>query len=120
MFLGVIIIENNLEIASRYLFINMVIKNLELDLQHIKNGQFKIKDPYLELIEKIIFKAINQRRELKRLMHQRKIQVVLLYRQGDYSTYKFIFGHQELNKTFMKQVIKKNVENIIRKLLESS
>src|SRR5699024_9205516 len=81
----VVSMQSDLDIASHYLFVDLAIKNLEMDLQHVKNGPFKIKKPYIEFIEKMISNAINERRELKKLMYQRKIRVQFLYRQGDYS-----------------------------------
>lgn len=116
----VVSMQNNLDIASRYLFVDLAIKNLELDLQHVMNGPFKIKEPYIEFIERMIFKAINERRESKKLMCQRKIQVQFLHRQGDYSTYKFILDGKEQEMTFMNQVIKKNVESIMKELIEGN
>ena len=110
--------QNDLDIASRYLFVDLAIKNLELDLQHVMNGPFKIKEPYLKFIEGIISKAINERRNLKRIMYQRKIRVQFLYRQGDYSTYKFILDGKEQEMTFMNQVIKKSVEETIGGLMK--
>ena len=109
--------QHDMDIATRYLFVDMAIKNLELDLQHVQNGPFKIKGPYIELVEGMISKAINERRHLKREMYQRKVQVVFMHRQGDYSTYKFILGGREREMTYMNQVIKKNVEEIIRGLM---
>lgn len=109
---------NDLEVATRYLFVDMTIKNLDLDLQHIKNGPFKIKGPYAELIEGMISKAIGERRELKSVMYKRKIQVVFMRRQGDYSTYRFVVGGKQQDKTFMHHVIKKEVEGVIRELMK--
>jgi hypothetical protein len=107
----------NKDIASRYLFVDMAIKNLELDLQHIQNGQFKIKEPYIKLIEKTISEAINERRHLKGLIHQQRIQVLFMHRQGDFTTYKFILGGLEQEVTFHNMVIKKNVESIMGELM---
>lgn len=107
----------NKEIAEWYLFIDLAIKNMELDMRHVKNGPFKIKDPYLQLIEKTISKAINKRRKLKQLMRQNKIQVLFLHTQGHFTTYKFILGRNEHEMVFNNMVIKKNVEEVIRKLM---
>lgn len=43
-----------------------------------------------------------------------------LYRQGDYSTNKFILDGKEQEMTFMNQVIKKNVENIMNQSIEDN
>ncbi len=107
------------EIAEQYLFVDLAIKNLELDLKHLKHGSFKIKDPYVELIERVISMAISERRTCKQLMYKKKIQVFLSHRQGDFSTYTFILGGKEQKITFHHMVLKDNVEKVIRRNLNN-
>lgn len=111
--------QSDLDIASHYLFVDLDIKNLELDLQHVMNGPFKIKEPYIEFIERMISNVINERRNLKRIMYQRKIQVQFLYRQGDFTSYKFFLNGKEREVTYNNMVIKKNVRKIMEKLLNN-
>lgn len=105
------------EIARKYLITSLTIKNLELDLQYIKNGQFKIKGPYVQLIEGMISKAIKERRKLKQEMFKRNIQVTYLYTQGDFSTYKFVLNRNEEDVTYLNQKLKKYVEEMISELI---
>ncbi|MBO1005018.1 hypothetical protein ACFSKI_00240 [Pseudogracilibacillus auburnensis] len=112
--------QNDLKIAYRYLFINLAIKNLELDLQYVKNGPFKIKAPYIELMERMISKAINERRKLKGIMYKRKIQVNYLHKKGLFTTYQVVSNAGEKEVPFINQVIKKYVEEIIEKLIKES
>ena len=107
------------EIARKYLITSLTIKNLELDLQYIKNGQFKIKGPYVQLIEGMISKAINERRKLKQEMFKRKIQVTYLYTQGDFVTYKYLLNGKVEEVSFYKFKLKKDVESLIKWLLIS-
>ena len=111
--------QHDMDIATRYLFVDMAIKNLELDLQHVNNGPFKIKEPYVELIEGMIIKARKEMRQLKKVMYDRKIQVLFMHRQGDFTTYKFIMNGKEQEVTYLNQVIKKKVEGIIKELHNS-
>ncbi|HEX5519565.1 MAG TPA: hypothetical protein VFX18_03910 [Candidatus Nitrosocosmicus sp.] len=106
------------DIAARFLFLNMAIKNLELDLQHIKNGPFKIKEPYLELLEKAYSTAINERGKLKRLMYNKKINIVSTDRNNKFSYYKFSYNGIEEEQTYYNHVIKKNVKEIIEGLIK--
>ena len=117
MFRRVSNMENDSDIAFRYLFIDLAIKNLELDQQHVKHGAFKIKEPYIEWIEKMISKAIKERRQLKKIMYQRKIEILLLHRQGDFSTYKVVSNRGEKQVTLINHMIKKNVGEIIKELI---
>ncbi len=108
--------KDNLKVALHFLFIDLAIKTLELDLQHVRNGAFK--SPYLEQIQTMINKAIDERRRLKKVMYDRKIQLLLKYKQGNFSTYTFIDKRNEREITLMNQVIKKNVEKVIKQLMQ--
>lgn len=70
----------------------------------------------MKLIENMITKAINERKELNKEMHQRGIQVQFLYAHGLFSTYKFIMNGRESEVPFMNAVIKKRVEEVIKEL----
>lgn len=105
-------------IATRYLFIDMAVKNLELDMQLILSGSFKIKEPYIHIVGNALSKAKNERKHLKKLMYDNKMQVLFMHRQGNFSTYKFILGDNVREETFMNQVIKKNVEEIMKEMFE--
>lgn len=110
--------QDNLKIALHYLFIDLAIKTLELDLKHIRSGSFKIKSPYLEKIQTMIYIAIDERRKLKKIMYDQKIQIIFLYKQGNFSTYKFISERNEREITLMNPVIKKNVEKVMKWLMQ--
>src|SRR5699024_2858423 len=46
--------EDELKLATRFLFLSMAIIVMEKDIQHIQRGAFKIKEPYTELLGKMI------------------------------------------------------------------
>src|SRR5699024_4800667 len=108
----------NEEIATRYLFVDMAIKNMQLDLQHIQNGPQKIKQPYIVMVEKLISKGMKERRILKKLMYEEKIRVEFQFSQGDFSTYFFYIGNEKRIKTYNRSIIKRNVEEIMMELIK--
>jgi|SRR5690625_142805 len=108
---------NNKDIALKYLYTDLAIKNMQLDLQHIENGPFKIKGPYISMIESMISKAINRRRKLMRLMHKNNIKIEYLHKQGDFVTYKLYLVGNVSEETFNNMVVKKKVEDVIRWLM---
>ena len=103
-------------IARKYLITSLTIKNLELDLRKIQNSTLKIKGPYIQLIEKMISKAINGRRKLKQEMFKRNIQVTYLYTQGDFVTYKYLLNGKVEEVPFYKYKLKKDVEEFLQNL----
>lgn len=109
--------QHELNIASSFIFLNMAIKVLELDKEHIINGYFKVKSPYIKLVDTLISKAIKQRRQLKMTMQQQNINVDLLYRKGDFTYYKFVVNRSQTVKCYFNPVIKQEVEQVISRLI---
>ncbi len=107
----------NKKIATRYLFIDMAIKNMQLDLQHVENGPFKIKRPYIEVIERCISKGINERKHLKKLMYQNNIRIGLSHTNQGFTTYEVYCDGYKRERTIDNNVIKKNVESVMMELI---
>lgn len=108
---------NNKNIAIRYLFVDMAIKNMQLDLQHIQNGPFKINRPYLTMLESMISKGINERKHLKKLMYQKKIRIGLSHTNQGFTTYEVYCDGYKRERTIDNNVIKKNVESVMMELI---
>lgn len=111
--------QHDIQLATSFLFLNMAVKVLEIDKQHIQNGHFKIKTPYIELVNKLISKAIHERKQLKIIMQQKQIQVRFLYREGDFTHYEFIINRSKTVKCYFNPVIKKEVEKTLTKLMSN-
>lgn len=106
-----------MNLATSFLFLNMAIKVLEIDKRQIEQSHLKIKTPYIKLIDKLITKAIKERRKLKSLMHQKKIHIAPLYREGEFSYYEIVINRSKTVKCYFNPVIKKEVENMISCLM---
>src|SRR5690625_6127811 len=72
--------DEEFNIASRFLFLSMARVVIQLDIENIEQGPFKIKNPYLFLLRKMISKATNERRHLRKLMKDKSIQVVIQHK----------------------------------------
>ncbi len=105
------------EIASRYLFTNMAITNLQLDRNHLEHSPCKIKEPYFQALDQLISTAIQDRKQLKQLMYQHNIQVEHINSDRLFSTYKYYLNGYVHEVSFFNPVIKKYVTNIIYELL---
>lgn len=104
------------QIAKEYLFIDLAVMNMQLDVQRVYNGDFKIKGPYVYLIEEMISKAINERRKLKQVMYQNKIRIEFKKKQWDFSLYMIYVGKSERKISFSNAIIKKNVREVMMRL----
>jgi len=109
--------EEELAIATRFLFISMAITVLEQDMKHVQDGPFKIKEPYLELLEQMLAAAKTERKQLRKSMQDQKIRISPLNRNESFTSYLFIAGRREEQRNYFNPAIRKHVEAIIRELM---
>lgn len=112
--------DEHLQAALRFLFLSMAITVMKQDMAYIREGKFKIKEPYLELLEKMIFLAKKERKNLRKTMHDENIQVILLNRNDSFSSYLFICQGKEEKRNFFNPAIRKKVEIIVKEMMEKA
>ncbi|MGP4065889.1 hypothetical protein ACTWPF_13265 [Oceanobacillus sp. M65] len=112
--------EEERHIASRFLFLSMAIVVIQQDIQHIERGAFKIKEPYMELLETMTTVASAERRELRTQMNKRRIEVVTLHKNNSFSSFLFICQGREEKRNYFNPAIRKKVHAIIQELMQKS
>ncbi|AVQ98613.1 hypothetical protein OBCHQ24_06180 [Oceanobacillus iheyensis] len=112
--------EEERHIASRFLFLSMAIVVIQQDIQHIERGAFKIKEPYMELLETMTTVASAERRELRTQMNKRRIEVVTLHKNDSFSSFLFICQGREEKRNYFNPAIRKKVHAIIQELMQKS
>ncbi|CDO02710.1 protein YhjD [Oceanobacillus picturae] len=112
--------EEERHIASRFLFLSMAIVVIQQDIQHIERGAFKIKEPYMELLETMTTVASAERRELRTQMNKRRIEVVTLHKNDSFSSFLFICQGKEEKRNYFNPAIRKKVHAIIQELMQKS
>jgi len=110
--------DEELQLASRFLFLSMAIKVIEQDIYYTQQGPFKIKEPYLELFTKMNSIAINERRSLQKLMKSKNIKVVCINKNKTFSSFLFLCKGREEKRNYFNPAIRKKVENIIKELIK--
>lgn len=106
------------QIANRYLFTDMAIKNLELDRKHLDHSLCKIKEPYFQALDQLISAGIQERRRLKQLMHEHKLQVEHIKSDRLFTTYKYYLNGYVYEADFFNPVIRKYVKGIMKELMQ--
>lgn len=109
--------ESELSIASRFLFLSMAMVVIEQDIEHIQHGAFKIKEPYLDVLNKMISEATDERKQLRKIIKDKKMQIVSLGKKDAFSSYLFVCQGREEKRNYFNPAIRKKVEAIIRELL---
>ncbi|GAB4073931.1 hypothetical protein GCM10028778_14340 [Barrientosiimonas marina] len=112
--------DEELQLASRFLFLSMAMVVIQQDKQHIQKGTFKIKEPYLNLLEKMTAEATDERRELRRRMRDKNIDVVTLAKNDSFSSYLFLCRGSEEKHNYFNPAIRKKVQAIIEELMEKA
>lgn|SRR5699024_1472657 len=112
--------DEELQLASRFLFLSMAMVVIQQDLYNIRNGTFKIKEPYIDLLEKMNTEAANERRRLQKAMQDQKIRVVTLNKNDSFSSYLFLCRGREEKRNYFNPAIRKKVETIIQELMQKA
>jgi hypothetical protein len=109
--------DEELEIATRFLFLSMAIVVIQQDIGSIQKGPFKIKEPYITLLEKMNSNALTERRQLRSTMEKKKLKVMLLNKNDSFSSYLFLCKGKEEKRNYFNPAIRKKVEEIVQEIM---
>jgi len=109
--------DEELGIASRFLFLSMTIVVIQQDIQNIQKGAFKIKEPYIQLLEKMNANALAERRQLRTKMENKKLRVMLINKNDSFSSYLFYCKGKEEKRNYFNPAIRKKVEEIVQEIM---
>lgn len=109
--------DEELRVASRFLFLSMAITVIKQDIEHVQVGPFKIKEPYVEVLENMASEATNERRELQKIMKNKNIKISAGHRNDSFSSFLFICQGREEKRNYFNPAIRKKVEVIIQELM---
>lgn len=110
--------SDELQIATRFLFLSMAIVVIQQDIQHVQKGAFKIKEPYIHMLEKMISEATRERRELRKSMERKQLKVVTLHKNDSFSSFLFLCQGREEKRNYFNPAIRKKVEIIVQELMQ--
>ncbi|KGX84800.1 hypothetical protein [Pontibacillus litoralis] len=112
--------EEDRELASRFLFLSMALVVISKDIYTIEQGPYKIKEPYLELLHKMEHKGKIERKNLKQIMQQKKVNVLLLNKNESFTSYLFTANRYEEKRNYFNPAIRKKVEIIMHELMQKA
>ena len=106
------------EIASRYLFVDLTLSTIEVDLKNLhENDLFKIKEVYINLLEKLQVIGTEERRNLKKLLKQEDIKLVLTDKRDTFTEYTIYCKGKEEVKSYWNYHIRNRVRDIMNEWL---
>lgn len=108
------------KIPYQFIYTDLTVKNLQRDFYLVKAGPFKIKEPYVRSMEKLISKAIKERRKLKQIMHKHNIHIQNNGLKNDLVIYHFYLNGKEKEVHINKYVLKKKVKEMMMELMKDT
>ena len=102
------------DMIEQAIYLPMLLTVLNRDLLVVEKSLFKIKKPYLELIEETM-KAIQQDlAEVKRYLHKNSIKVERLKSDDAFSMYLFLYKGYEEHHNYFNPRLRNRVEELMR------
>lgn len=110
--------DEEIDIACRRLYLDNALIVLERDLKELSGGPFKIKEPYIELIERAMAAGIEERRLLKKEFLNRKMKIELDEKGENFTKFVFYAGRRSETRSYFKPTLQQHVRRAIEGLFD--
>ncbi|MCM3767388.1 MULTISPECIES: hypothetical protein [Bacillaceae] len=109
--------ENDRDIMEKAIYLPMVVTVLNRDLAVVEKSPFKLKKPYLELIEETLKEIQAELSQVKQYMKKNKLQVLETKRDDAFTMYMFIYKGYEEHHNYFNPRIRNKVQEIMETYL---
>lgn len=106
-------------LIHKIIYLPILIKVFERDLQVLEQSPLKIKEPYIEKVEKIIRTIRIDLKEVKADMRKRGIKILEERKEEGYTEYHFLCRGYEGKKNMWNQHLKSEVTRRMRDYLNT-
>ncbi|WML49632.1 hypothetical protein RCG23_06610 [Neobacillus sp. PS3-34] len=106
--------ENDRNIMEKAIYLPMVLIILNRDISVVNESSFKLKKPYLELIEATMKEIQRELAEVKKYMNAHKLKVIETKRDDAFTMFLFLYkGYEEQHNYFNPRI-----RNKVQELME--
>lgn len=109
--------EGDRDIMEKAIYLPMVLIVLNRDLAVVEKSPFKLKKPYLELIEETMKEIQRELAEVKQYMKKNKLQVIETKRDDAFTMFMFIYKGYEENHNYFNPRIRNKVQELMEAYL---
>ncbi|WP_462408930.1 hypothetical protein [Neobacillus sp. Marseille-QA0830] len=109
--------ENDRDIMEKAIYLPMVLTILNRDLQVVDKSPFKLKKPYLELIEAVMKEIQSELFKVKQYMKKNQLQVMETKRDEAFTMFMFIYKGYEENHNYFNPRIRNKVQELMQDYL---
>ncbi|XJZ28129.1 hypothetical protein ACF5W4_04845 [Bacillota bacterium Lsc_1132] len=105
--------EKDRDMMEKAIYLPMVLIILNRDLAVVEQSPFKLKKPYLELIEETMRDIQRELAEVKRYMKINKLQVIQTNRDDAFTMYMFLYKGYEEHHNYFNPRIRNKVQELM-------
>ncbi|SFA79655.1 MULTISPECIES: hypothetical protein [unclassified Bacillus (in: firmicutes)] len=105
--------EHDRNIMEQAIYLPMVLTVLHKDLMVINNSPFKLKKPYLDLIEETMKVIQRELSEAKKYMRTNKLQVMQTKRDDAFTMFLFLYKGYEEHHNYFNPRIRNKVQELM-------
>ncbi len=109
--------ENDRDIMEKAIYLPMVLIILNRDVAVVNNSPFKLKIPYLNLIEDTMKEIQRELAEVNQYMKKNKLQVIETKRDDAFTMYMFMYKGYEENHNYFNPRIRNKVQELMEAYL---
>ncbi len=95
------------------IYFPMLISILEKDLETIKNGPFKLKGPYVHLIEGTLKTVRAESKQTNIYLVRNNMKVIKEKSGGTFTKYVFMYGGYEEHRNYLNARLRNRTEELI-------
>lgn len=105
--------ETDRNIIEQAIYLPMVLTVLNKDLMIISNSTFKLKQPYLNLIEETMKAIQKELAEVKRYMKRNNLKVFEAKRDEAFTMFTFLYKGYEEHHNYFNPRIRNKVQDLL-------
>jgi hypothetical protein len=105
--------EEDRNIMEQAIYLPMVLTVLNRDLAVVENSPFKLRKPYLELIEETMKVIQKELRDVKQYMKKNRMKVEELKRDEAFTMYMFLYKGYEEHHSYFNPRIRNKVQELM-------
>ncbi|WP_064092181.1 hypothetical protein [Rossellomorea aquimaris] len=109
--------ENDRNILEQAIYLPMVLTILNRDMQIVDSSPFKLKRPYLELIEETMKVIQGELAHVKKYMRVNKMKVERIQSDDAFTMYMFLYKGYEEHHNYFNPRLRNRVEELMRHYL---
>ncbi|PFA66465.1 hypothetical protein CN378_14325 [Bacillus sp. AFS015802] len=109
--------ENDRNILEQAIYLPMVLTILNRDLQVVDSSPFKLKRPYLEMIEETMKVIQGELAHVKKYMRTNKMKVERIQTDDAFTMYMFLYKGYEEHHNYFNPRLRNRVEDLMRHYL---